>query len=141
MPRYRVAVIGRTGRGNYGHGLDTVWRDLPNIDLVAVADDNEQGRPVAKLCRRLLWPLVYVVVGVPAVSEPAAQTCPRCGGRLTLAGEVVPRIPECPGFSDSQQEEKHGLLDNSSGIGTRDGWARRLAERGFSLKGHRLVKP
>jgi DNA phosphorothioation-associated putative methyltransferase len=38
------------------------------------------------------------------------------------------------------QEEKHGLLDDPSGIGTRQGWARRLAERGFALKGHRLVK-
>ena len=38
------------------------------------------------------------------------------------------------------QEEKHGLLDDPSGIGTREGWARRLAERGFALKGHRLVK-
>ena len=24
--KYRVAVIGRTGKGNYGHGLDTVWQ-------------------------------------------------------------------------------------------------------------------
>ena len=38
------------------------------------------------------------------------------------------------------QEQKYGLLDDASGIGTRDGWARRLAERGFSLKGHRLVR-
>jgi DNA phosphorothioation-associated putative methyltransferase len=38
------------------------------------------------------------------------------------------------------QEEKCGLLDDASGIGTRDGWARRLAERGFALKGHRLVR-
>ena len=38
------------------------------------------------------------------------------------------------------REEKNGLLDNPIGIGTRDGWARRLAERGFSLKGHRLVR-
>jgi DNA phosphorothioation-associated putative methyltransferase len=38
------------------------------------------------------------------------------------------------------QEEKQGLLENSSGIGTRDGWQRRLSERGFSLKGHRLVR-
>ncbi len=37
-------------------------------------------------------------------------------------------------------EEKNGLLDNPSGIGTREGWSRRLAERGFSLKGHRLVR-
>jgi DNA phosphorothioation-associated putative methyltransferase len=40
----------------------------------------------------------------------------------------------------SAQEEKHGLLDDPSGIGTRDGWARRLSERGFTLKGHRLVR-
>jgi DNA phosphorothioation-associated putative methyltransferase len=38
------------------------------------------------------------------------------------------------------QEEKHGLLGDASAIGTRDGWARRLAERGFCLKGHRLVR-
>ena len=38
------------------------------------------------------------------------------------------------------QEEKRGLLDDASGIGTRAGWSRRLAERGFSLKGHRLVR-
>jgi DNA phosphorothioation-associated putative methyltransferase len=38
------------------------------------------------------------------------------------------------------QEEKQGLLDDPSGIGTRDGWGRRLAERGFALKGHRLVR-
>jgi DNA phosphorothioation-associated putative methyltransferase len=38
------------------------------------------------------------------------------------------------------QEEKYGLLDVTSGLGTRDGWERRLAERGFALKGQRLVK-
>jgi DNA phosphorothioation-associated putative methyltransferase len=38
------------------------------------------------------------------------------------------------------QEERHGLLDDPGGIGTRVGWTRRLRERGFALKGHRLVK-
>jgi DNA phosphorothioation-associated putative methyltransferase len=38
------------------------------------------------------------------------------------------------------QEEKHGLLDEPSGIGTKDGWSKRLVERGFALKGHRLVR-
>ncbi len=38
------------------------------------------------------------------------------------------------------QEEKHGLLEDSSAIGTREGWSSRLAERGFALKGHRLVR-
>jgi DNA phosphorothioation-associated putative methyltransferase len=40
----------------------------------------------------------------------------------------------------SAQEEKHGLLDDASSIGTREGWARRLSERGLVLKGHRLVR-
>jgi DNA phosphorothioation-associated putative methyltransferase len=40
----------------------------------------------------------------------------------------------------TQQEERHGLLDESATIGTRDGWNRRLQERGFAIRGHRLVK-
>jgi predicted dehydrogenase len=40
---YRVAVIGRTGKGNYGHGLDTAWRDVPQTEIVAVADDDHAG--------------------------------------------------------------------------------------------------
>jgi DNA phosphorothioation-associated putative methyltransferase len=38
------------------------------------------------------------------------------------------------------QEENYGLLDDPSGIGTKEGWSKRLAERGFALKGHQLVK-
>ena len=41
--RYRVAVIGHTGRGNYGHGLDTVWRQFPEAEVVAVADPDVAG--------------------------------------------------------------------------------------------------
>lgn len=44
---YRVAVIGRTGKGNYGHGLDTVWLTTPNVEIVAVADEDEKGRAAA----------------------------------------------------------------------------------------------
>ena len=25
---YRVAIIGRTGKGDYGHGLDVVWNGV-----------------------------------------------------------------------------------------------------------------
>lgn len=48
MPaKYRVAVIGRTGKGNYGHGLDTVWLKCDRAEIVAVADENEKGRAEA----------------------------------------------------------------------------------------------
>jgi DNA phosphorothioation-associated putative methyltransferase len=38
------------------------------------------------------------------------------------------------------QEERYGLLKDASWIGTREGWVKRLAERGVVLKGHRVVK-
>jgi len=44
MAKYRVAVIGHTGRGNYGHGLNYVWRKLPETEIIAVADADEAGR-------------------------------------------------------------------------------------------------
>ena len=30
--RFRVAVIGHTGRGNYGHGLDAMWLGIPETE-------------------------------------------------------------------------------------------------------------
>jgi predicted dehydrogenase len=49
--KYRVAVIGRTGKGNYGHGLGTVWLKCDRADIVAVADENDGGR--AKVAKEL----------------------------------------------------------------------------------------
>ena len=40
---FRVAVIGHTGRGNYGHGLDTVWNQIEQTEIVAVADPDPGG--------------------------------------------------------------------------------------------------
>ena len=44
---YRAAVIGHTGRGDYGHGLDKVWLGVPGVELVAVADADEKGLAAA----------------------------------------------------------------------------------------------
>jgi predicted dehydrogenase len=41
--KLRVAVIGHTGRGNYGHGLDVMWQKLPDTEIVAVADADAKG--------------------------------------------------------------------------------------------------
>ena len=38
------------------------------------------------------------------------------------------------------QEENAGLLDETTTIGNREGWEKRLNEKGFALRGHRLVK-
>ena len=46
---FRVAVIGHTGRGNYGHQLDTLWGQLPPelATVVAVADADADGLSAA----------------------------------------------------------------------------------------------
>src|SRR5881396_2646285 len=41
--RYRAALIGITGRGNYGHGLDTAFQKLPNVTVIAIADPDPRG--------------------------------------------------------------------------------------------------
>ncbi len=49
MPKkYRVGIIGATGKGNYGHSVDKAFTKLPNIDIVAVADDNAAGLAAAQ---------------------------------------------------------------------------------------------
>ena len=38
-----VAAIGHTGRGNFGHGLDTVWLHLSEAEVIAAADPDQAG--------------------------------------------------------------------------------------------------
>ena len=42
--RYRAAVIGHTGRGNYGHDWDIALNHFDFIDVLAVADPDDEGR-------------------------------------------------------------------------------------------------
>lgn len=46
--KWRVGVIGHTGRGNYGHGLDTMWLRIPEAEIVAVADPDAAGLQAAR---------------------------------------------------------------------------------------------
>lgn len=50
--KLRVAVIGHTGRGDYGHGLDTMWLNVPETEIVAAADPAADG-PSAGLAAAL----------------------------------------------------------------------------------------
>ena len=49
--RYRVGIIGATGRGDYGHSVDVPFTKLPNVDLVALADADPKG--LAKAVERI----------------------------------------------------------------------------------------
>jgi predicted dehydrogenase len=54
---YRVGIIGSTGRGDYGHGVDVAFTKLPNVDVAAVADTQAGGRAAAQ--KRTAAPQAY----------------------------------------------------------------------------------
>jgi predicted dehydrogenase len=46
--RWRVGVIGHTGRGDYGHGLHTMWLGVPETEIVGAADADAKGLEAAR---------------------------------------------------------------------------------------------
>ncbi len=45
---YRVGIIGREGKGGYGHEVDVAFTKLENVEIVAVADEDATGRAAAQ---------------------------------------------------------------------------------------------
>ena len=45
--KLRVAVIGHTGHGDYGHGLDTMWLRVPETEIVAGPTTELTGKKLA----------------------------------------------------------------------------------------------
>lgn len=43
----RVAIVGHSGRGNYGHYLDMAFVDVEGAEVVALADPEDEGRAKA----------------------------------------------------------------------------------------------
>lgn len=47
-PKLKAAIIGHTGAGDYGHGIERLFAGLPNVSVMAVADPQDAGRAKAK---------------------------------------------------------------------------------------------
>lgn len=67
--KLRIGVIGASGRGDYGHGLDTMWLKMPETEIVAVADANPAG--LEKALKKL-----NVTAGFADYREMLAKTKP-----------------------------------------------------------------
>jgi predicted dehydrogenase len=57
MRKLRVGIIGSTGRGDYGHGLDTAFVGLQNFEIIAGTDADPTG--VAAAGKRLSVSKLY----------------------------------------------------------------------------------
>lgn len=75
--KLRVAVIGHTGRGNYGHGLDTVWMHVPETEIVAVADPNAAGLAAGKKRLKTEQGFADYRAMLTAVAPDIVAVCPR----------------------------------------------------------------
>ena len=42
---FKVAIIGHTGRGNYGHYLDMAFVGVEGAEIAALADPDDEGGP------------------------------------------------------------------------------------------------
>ncbi len=75
--KIRIGVIGHTGRGNYGHGLDVCWKHIPQCEIVAVADPDAAGRAAA--VKRLDAPAAYADYAemMDAAKPDIVAICPR----------------------------------------------------------------
>ena len=75
--KLRVAVIGHTGRGGYGHGLDTVWLRVPEAKIVAVADANSGGLTAGKKRLQTEQGFADYHAMLKAVEPDIVAVCPR----------------------------------------------------------------
>ena len=90
--KYRVAVIGATGRGNYGHGLDEAFQGVEGTELVAVADADAKGLAAAsaKSAARPRRPRVGKVLP-RRLARPTAKRAASLAQKLARLGQQGPR--------------------------------------------------
>ena len=88
----KAGAIGRTGRGNFGHGLHTCYGEVDGIDLVAVADEDEDGR-------------------AKAVADTGAERA-YADYREMLACEDLDVVSVCPRWVDCHEEMITDALDS-----------------------------
>jgi predicted dehydrogenase len=105
---YRVAVLGRTGKGGYGHDLDLVWKALDNVKVVAIADPDAKGRAAAAArlgarnayadYRRLLEKEEPQIVSVADrhldLHEEMVLACARAGASIFLEKPMARTLAE-----------------------------------------------
>jgi predicted dehydrogenase len=105
---YRAAAIGITGGGNYGHRLHLAFADLPNVELVAIADPDDAGRQKAA-----------VEVGAPRTYASYHEM---------LEKERPDIVSVCPRWADRREEMIEACAEEGSHVYCEKPMARSLDE-------------
>ena len=84
--KYKAAIIGHTGQGDYGHGLDMVYKDMSEVAVVAVADLNPAGLDAAKTRCQAERGYTHFEDMLEKETVDIVNVCPRV---VTYHGEMV----------------------------------------------------
>lgn len=106
--KYKAVVIGHTGHGNYGHGLDIVWKAFDSIQIVGIADPDDPGRAEAQ-------------------QRTGAKRAYR-DYREMLAAEKPDLVSICPRHLDGKAEIVAAVADSGAHIYMEKPFAKNLEE-------------
>ncbi len=109
-------------------------RELPQISYLSYPEFDHDPHPA--LAASLLVPLQ--TFRVQRRDYTSSNNPPILHRKETFLPQAHPLYPK---FSRlTRQEERWGLYEKSTRIGTQQGWEKTLAERGVKLAGHRLIR-
>jgi len=106
--RLRAAILGHTGRGDYGHGYDQAFAGLAEVEVVAVADPDPEGarraaaragaartyRDYREMLARESPQLVAIAMRHPRLHRATALDCIAAGVHFLIEKPLSETLPE-----------------------------------------------
>ena len=139
----RAGIIGDTGRGNYGHGLDTAYAGIQGVEVVAVADPDPVGRRDAARRAGALREYADYRDMLDSESVDLVNVCPRWIGKhaemVIAAAESGAKGVMCEKPFAPTLAQADAMLEACSRNGVRMAVAHRRANA-YELHGKKLIE-
>ena len=139
----RAAIIGDTGRGNYGHGLDTAYDGVEGVEVVAVADPDSTGRKEAARRAGALREYADYREMLEGESVDLVNVCPRWIGKhaemVIAAAESGAKGVMCEKPFAPALAQADSMLEACSRNGVRMAVAHRRANA-YELHARKLIE-
>jgi len=139
----RAGIIGDTGRGNYGHGLDTAYDGVEGVEVVAVADPDSTGRKEAARRAGALREYADYREMLEGESVDLVNVCPRWIGKhadmVIAAAESGAKGVMCEKPFAPALAQADAMLEACSRNGVRMAVAHRRANA-YELHARKLIE-
>ncbi|MEE2659394.1 MAG: Gfo/Idh/MocA family oxidoreductase [Candidatus Latescibacterota bacterium] len=136
---YKAAAIGRTGAGNFGHGLHLAYQDNLRVEFVAVADPDEKGRSKAQQESGALRAYADYTEMLAEEELDIVSVCPRwtdCHREMVLACLEAGAHVYCEKPITANLAEGDEIVDRADALGKKIA----VSHQGVYLPNVQLVK-